>query len=74
MSGGEAFAGSGARVNSGDDGAPLLPEDLSVSVDESAGAAPAMLQADWTAATEYGRFVRSYLETAKRPPITRVPS
>jgi len=38
----------------------------------SAGAAPAMLEADWTGATEYGRFVRNYLESAKRP--TRVPS
>jgi hypothetical protein len=40
----------------------------------SAGAAPAMLEADWTAATEYGRFVRSYLETAKRSAGARVPS
>ncbi len=31
------------------------------------GAAPAMLEADWATATEYGRFVRNYLETAKRP-------
>lgn len=31
------------------------------------GAAPAMLEADWITATEYGRFVRGYLETAKRP-------
>jgi hypothetical protein len=33
----------------------------------AAGAAPQMLEPDWVAATEYGRFVRSYLETAKRP-------
>jgi hypothetical protein len=33
----------------------------------SAGAAPAMLQPDWVAANEYGRFVRNYLESAKRP-------
>lgn len=39
----------------------------------SAGAAPAMLESDWRAATEYGRFVRHYLETAKRPAM-RVPS
>jgi hypothetical protein len=39
----------------------------------SAGAAPAMLEADWTAATEYGRFVRNYLDTARRPAM-RVPS
>jgi len=31
------------------------------------GAAPQMLEPDWITATEYGRFVRSYLETAKRP-------
>lgn len=31
------------------------------------GAAPAMLEADWVTATDYGRFVRGYLETARRP-------
>ena len=40
----------------------------------SAGAAPAMLEADWTATTEYGRFVRSYLESAKRPGVAREPT
>jgi len=35
----------------------------------SAGAAPAMLQADWQATTEYGRFVRSYLDLARRPGV-----
>lgn len=33
----------------------------------SDGAAPAMLEHDWMTATEYGRFVRNYLETAARP-------
>ena len=33
------------------------------------GAAPPMLQEDWVAATEYGRFVRDYLENAKRPSV-----
>ena len=33
----------------------------------AAGAAPAMLEADWVTASEYGRFVRHYLESAKRP-------
>lgn len=40
----------------------------------SAGAAPAMLEADWQSATEYGRFVRDYLDYAKRPIAQRVPS
>ena len=41
----------------------------------SAGAAPAMLEADWVATTEYGRFVRHYLESAKRPGLdARAPS
>lgn len=34
----------------------------------SAGATPRMLEADWTSATEFGRFVRGCLDTAKRPP------
>lgn len=33
----------------------------------AAGAAPAMLEADWSKPTEFGRFVRHYLESAKRP-------
>ena len=41
----------------------------------AAGAAPAMLEADWTTPTEYGRFVRHYLESAKRPAeLARAPS
>jgi len=41
----------------------------------SPGAAPAMLLPDWTGTTEYGRFVRHYLETARRlPGNARVPS
>jgi hypothetical protein len=41
----------------------------------SPGAAPAMLEADWVGTTEYGRFVRNYLDTAKRPAAQpRVPS
>jgi hypothetical protein len=33
----------------------------------SNGAAPAMLQSDWSGVTEYGRFVRQYMATANRP-------
>ena len=33
----------------------------------SAGAEPALLGPDWVSTTEYGRFVRNYLETARRP-------
>ena len=38
----------------------------------AAGAEPAMLERDWVSATEFGRFVRRYLETARRP--RKVPS
>ena len=34
----------------------------------SPGAAPQMLQSDWSTPTEYGDFVKRYLETAWRPP------
>lgn len=39
----------------------------------AAGAAPAMFENDWQTPTEFGRFVRHYLETAKRP-AARVPA
>jgi endoglucanase len=38
----------------------------------AAGADPAMLEGDWVSATEFGRFVRRYLESARRP--RKVPS